>query len=176
MVDICMWLSSALIAECVLLECFNFSRYRSRRFAVISSISGTILTIGTHFHEIIARRPLPDPIHIIHKTLRVCHVILPLTVHFLGSILMIVNITRRTLLVHSRDDFFQVFIEKSIKRKHCFVPPFLTILSNFPHLILHLKDECENARNINILRLHVAFNILICLLPSITFFIYIFPS
>ncbi|CAF3134115.1 unnamed protein product [Rotaria socialis] len=62
MVDICMWLSSALIAECVLLECFNFSRYRSRRFAVISSISGTILTIGTHFHEIIARRPLPDPI------------------------------------------------------------------------------------------------------------------
>ncbi|CAM4795366.1 unnamed protein product [Rotaria magnacalcarata] len=191
MVDICMWLSSALIVEFVLLECFNFNLYRSRRFAVISSISGTILTIGTHFHEIIARRPLPDPIRaslysctfafplpldIIDKTLRVCHVILPLTVHFLGIIVMIVNITRRTLLVHSRDDFFHVFIEQCIKRKHFFVPPFLIILSNLPHLILHLKGECEDARNINILRLHIAFNILIYLPPSITFFVYIFPS
>ncbi|CAF5056026.1 unnamed protein product, partial [Rotaria sp. Silwood1] len=48
--DTCMWLSSTLIIEFVLLECFNFDIYRSRRFSIISSIIGLLITIGTHMH------------------------------------------------------------------------------------------------------------------------------
>ncbi|CAF3692187.1 unnamed protein product [Rotaria sp. Silwood1] len=189
--DTCMWLSSTLIIEFVLLECFNFDIYRSRRFSIISSIIGLLITIGTHMHEIIARRPLPDlmhpnlysctfayplPLDIIDKILRTCHVIIPLTIHFIASIFMLMSITRRTLFVRDRTDYFRVFIIQCIKRKHFFIPPLFIILSNLPHLILHLKDECEDARNISILRIHIAFNILVYLPPSITFFIYIFPS
>ncbi|CAF3136083.1 unnamed protein product [Rotaria sp. Silwood2] len=191
MADNCMWLSSVLIIEFVLLECFNFNIYRSRRFSVLSSTIGLILTIGSHMHEIIARRPLPDPMHpdsysctfaytlpldIIDKILRVCHVIIPLAIHFIGSICMLISITRRTLLVRDRKDYFSVFISACIKRKHFFVPPLFIIVSNLPHLILHLKDQCEDARDISLLRTHIAFNILVYLPPSITFLIYIFPS
>ncbi|CAF0919287.1 unnamed protein product [Rotaria sordida] len=188
---VCMWLSSILIIEFVLLECFNLSLYRSRRFSVISSIICLLLTIGTHMHEIIARHPLPDPMHpdsysctfayplpldIIDKILRVCHIIIPLGIQFIGSICILISITRRTLLVRDRYDYCQVFISEFIKRKHFFVPQLFIILSNLPHVILHLKDQCEDAPNISLLRIHVAFNILVYLPPSMTFFIYIFPS
>ena len=187
----CMWLSTALVIEFTLLESFNLSLYRSRRFSVISSITVLLITSVSHIHELIARRPLPDPfqtgsytctfvyslpLDVIDKVLRTSHVTLPCTIQFIASIFMLINITRRTLLVHSRDDYFQVFINQCIKRKHFFIPPLAIIVSNLPHLILHLKDECEDAREISILRLHIAFNILVYLPPSITFFIYIFPS
>ena len=68
-----------------------------------------------------------------------------------------------------------MFISECVKRKHFFVPPFLIILSNLPHVILHLKDVCEDARDTSLLRTHIAFNILVYLPPSVTFFIYIYP-
>lgn len=189
--DICMWLSALLVIEFVLLECFNLNIYRSRWFSLISSIICFILTSSSHFHEIIARRPLPDvnqsnsytctfiyplPLDIIDKILRAIHVTVPCTIHFIAIICILINVTQRTLMVRDRHDTIQVFINEFIKRKHFFVPPLIIIISNLPHLILHLKDACEDARNISILRMHVAFNILVYLPPSVTFFIYIYPS
>ncbi len=189
--DVCMWLSALLVIEFVLLECLNFNLYRSRWFSILSSIIGILLVSGSHLHEIIARRPLPDsnqpdsytctfiyplPLDIIDKTLRTCHVTIPCAIHFIASISILISITRRILIVRGRHDFFRVFLNECIKRKYFFVPPLFIILSNLPHLILHLKDVCEDARNISLLRLHVAFNILVYLPPSITFFIYIYPS
>jgi hypothetical protein len=189
--DTCMWLSALLVIEFVLLECFDLNLYRSRWFSVLSSIIGFVLTSGSHAHEIIARRPLPDPdeinsytctfiyplpLDIIDKVLRVCHIIIPCAIHFIASICILISITRRTLFVRARHDTFRVFINECIKRKHSFVPALFIILSNLPHLILHLKDKCEDAHNISLLRTHIAFNILVYLPPSITFFIYIYPS
>lgn len=191
MVDVCTWLSALLVIEYVLLECFNFNLYRTRWYSAISSTIAILLISGSHLHEIIARRPKsnPDQLHsytctyiyslpldIIDKVLRACHVIIPCAIHFIASICILISITRRTLLVRDRNDLFRVFIDECIKRKYFFVPPFIIILTNLPHLILHLKDECEDARNISLLRLHVSFNILVYLPPSITFFIYIYPS
>jgi hypothetical protein len=189
--DVCMWLSSLLVIEFILLEVFDLNIYRSRWFSVISSIICIILTSGSHLHEIIARRPTPDsiqpnsysctfiytlPLDIIDKILRAAHIIIPCAVHFIGSIWMLISITQRIMVVRGRPDYIRVFIAECIKRKHFFVPPLFIILSNLPHLILHLKDSCEDARNISLLRLHVAFNILVYLPPSVTFFIYIYPS
>jgi hypothetical protein len=189
--DVCMWLSALLVIEFILLECFDLSIYRSRRFSVLSTIICIILTSGSHLHELIGRRPSPDPdqpnsytckymysstVDTIDKVLRAIHVIIPCTIHFTASIWMLISMSRRTMRVRDRHDFCRIFGAACIKRKHFFVPPLFIILSNLPHLILHLKDTCEDARDISLLRLHVAFNILVYLPPSVTFFIYIYPS
>ncbi len=189
--DTCMWLSALLVIEFVLLECFGLNLSRSRRFSVLSSLLCLILISGSHLHEIITRRPSPDPnelnsytctfiyalpVDIIDKTLRTVHVTIPCCIHFIASMCILLSITQRVLIVRGRHDFFRVFLNQCIKRKYVFVPPFFIVLSNLPHLILHLKDACEDARDISILRTHVAFNILVYLPPSMTFFIYIYPS
>ncbi|CAF1183368.1 unnamed protein product [Adineta steineri] len=189
--DTCMWLSALLAIEFVLLECFNLNVYRSRWFSIISSILCFLLVGGSHLHEIIIRRLLPDPyqpssytctfiyplpLDIIDKIFRTSHIIIPCSIHFITSICILTSMTQRILLVYSRHDYFQVFINECIKRKHFFIPPLFIILSNCPHLILHLKDLCEDVRNTTLLRIHIALNILVYLPPSITFFIYIYPS
>jgi hypothetical protein len=189
--DVCMWLNTLLVIEFVLLECFNFNLYRSRRFSIVSSIITIVLVSGSHLHEMIARRPTSDPddphvyictfiyplpVDIIDKVLRACHVILPCSIDFIGSICILISITHRILMVRGRKDLFRVFINQCIKRKYFFVPPLSIILTSLPHLILHLKDECEDARDTFILRLHIAFIILAYLPLCTTFFIYIYPS
>lgn len=191
MADSCMWLSALLAIEFVLLECFELNAHRTRRFSLIAFLITSVLVIGSHLHEIIARYPQPDPMQpdsysckfiyplpldLIDKILRVCHVIIPCTIHFVSSIAILTSITRRILLVRDRTDFWRVFFLECVKRKHFFVPPFCFILFNLPHLILHLKDVCEDARDISILRLHVSLNILVYLPSALTFFIYIYPS
>lgn len=79
-------------------------------------------------------------------------------------------------MVRGRTDFFRIFIQECFKRKYVFIPPLSIIIANLPHLILHLKYQCEDARNIQILRRHVSFNILVYLPACMTFFIYIYPS
>ena len=87
-----------------------------------------------------------------------------------------ISITRRIIMVRGRTDFFHVFVRECFKRKYVFIPPTFIIIANLPHLILHLIDECEDARDIVILRRHVSFNILVYLPACMTFFIYIYPS
>ena len=189
--DICMWISALLAIEFILLEWFNLSLYRTRRFAMISSIICFVLVTGSHLHEIIARGPKPYPnepnlytctfiytlpVDIIDRTLRACHIIIPCTIHFISSLLILISITRRIIMVRGRTDFFHVFVRECFKRKYVFIPPTFIIIANLPHLILHLIDECEDARDIVILRRHVSFNILVYLPACMTFFIYIYPS
>ena len=189
--DTCMWISVLLVIEFVLLEWFNLNLYRSRRFSMISSLICIILISGSHLHEIIARRPLPDPhyiksysctfiyplpLDIIDKVLRACQVIIPCAIHFIASVCILISITRRIIIVRGRKDFCRIFLSECLKRRYMFVPPLFIILSNLPHLILHLKDACEDARDLSLLRIHVSFNILVYLPPTITFFIYIYPS
>jgi hypothetical protein len=189
--DTCTWLSTLLVIEFVLLECVELSIYRTRWFSVISSLIVLLVATGSHFHEIIARRPLVDPkqtgsytctfiyplpLDILDRVFRIIHVIIPCAIHFIASMCILINITQRIIIVRDRHDYFRIFLSECIKRKHCFVPPLFIILSNLPHLILHLKDMCEDARNTSLLRLHVAFNILVYLPPCVTFFIYIYPS
>ncbi|UJR22878.1 hypothetical protein I4U23_025907 [Adineta vaga] len=189
--DTCMWLSALLAIEFVLLERFNWNLYRTRRFSVISSLICLIIIASSHLHEIIARRPLPDvqdpsaysctfiyplPIDIFDKILRTSHIIIPCMIHFFTSLCIFSSMTRRILLLYSREDYFQVFITECIRRKHFFIPPFVIILFNLPHLILHLKDACEDARDTFLLRMHISFNIFVYFPSTITFFIYIYPS
>lgn len=108
MSDTCMWISALLAIEFVLLEWFNLSLYRSRLFAMISSIICFTLVTSSHLHEVIARGPKPNldqpnlytctyiytlPVDIIDKVLRTCHVIIPCTIHFISGMLILLSIT-----------------------------------------------------------------------------------
>jgi hypothetical protein len=189
--NVSMWLSACLAIEYTLLECFNMNLYRTRWVSFVSSIVIFLFVSATHLHEIIARHPIADPkdarlysctfiyslpLDLIDKILRICHVVIPCIIHFISSCTILICITRRNLFLGSRQDYIRTFLHQCMQRRYLFIPPVCFITSNLPHLILHLKNACQDARNISQLRFHIASNILVYLPLAFTFLIYIYPS
>ena len=189
--NMCTWISALLAIEFLLLECFNYNLHRTRRFSIISFSFTFLLVIGSHLHEIIGRRPLADPyrpdvysctfiypvsLDTIDKVLRALHVLIPCSIHFISTVIILISISRRTVFTRGLNNHWSAFGRTCLKRKHFFVPPLWIIICNVPHLVLHLIDKCEDARELGILQRHVTLNILVYLPPASTFFIYIYPS
>jgi hypothetical protein len=191
MYDTSVLIATLLAIEFVLLECFNFNLNRSRWLSIILSIIIFLITFSLRINILVARRPISDshrsglytcifihPVDIVTtgKIALSIHALVPTIIQLIASLCLLISITRRIGFVFARQDFVRIFLKECRKRKHFFVPLLFTIFTVLPHLFLHLRDECEDARDLSILRLHLSFNILAYLPQSLTFFIYIYPS
>ena len=189
--DCCIWVSALVAIEFFIIELFSVNLHRTRWYSFIVSSIVFIIIFGSHTHEILGRYPFENendpysyscksiytlPVDLIDKILRVLHVIIPCSIHFICALSILIQITIRACHVRNTKNYLGMFFTQCVKRKHFVVPPIFIILFNTPHLILHLKDQCEDARDTILLRTHISFNIMVYIPAASVFFIYIYPS
>ena len=199
---LCLWISAFVSLERVLIQCFHYSLYRSRRQAVINSMLLILLTAAANITTFIGWN---SAVHPIIPKMRLCrfrqfpahwklvdeivnsmyiHFVTPLILHVLSIVCVMANIVRRKIILTDakRCDWIKIICQQLKKHREFFIPPILILTCTLPHVLLinlsttHPQRSCLKS-NMNVyLRLHIALDVLYYSPQTIVFFTYIYPS
>ena len=196
---ICLWSAAFVSVERILIQCFHFSIYRSRRCAVITSLILIVLTMSASITWFIGPQTVPHPIA---PTIYLCefrqlqsnwelvdeiitsiyiHVVIPWFLHALSILFTLNHIIRHKIILRDaeRTEWTRIMWQQLKKHKDFFIPPIVIIICTMPHEILasgYTTQPCVESKLSFYLRLHIAFDFLHFLPHTLGFFIYIYPS
>ena len=199
-ISLSLWTSSFIAVECMLIECFNYSLYRTRKYSVTFSVILFSLTFLTHITEFKRRKLKPDPIlpnvyrctrqdfEGSEKTWEIfdtiftreyLHIAVPCLLHLISTIFILRHIVKHKIIMNEiENQFWQILILQLKKHQQFLIPPILFILCTLPRLLLELIKSryCLESNMTFILRIYIIFNYIYYLPQTIPFFIYVYPS
>ncbi|CAF5069660.1 unnamed protein product, partial [Rotaria sp. Silwood1] len=199
-ISLSLWTSSFIAAERMLVECFDYSLYRTRKYSFIFSIILLNLIFLTHITEFKRRKLKPDPIlpniyrctsddfewsektwKIIDRILtrEYLHIGVPCLLHLISTIFILTHIVKHKIYINEiENQFWQILLIQLKKHKDFLIPPILFILCTLPRLLLELITSryCLEFNMKFILRMYILFRYIYYLPQTIPFFIYVYPS
>ena len=199
-ISLSLWTSSFIAVECMLIECFNYSLYRTRKYSVTFSIILFSLIFLTHITEFKRRKLKPDPIlpniyrctrqdfeesekawEIFDKILtrEYLHIGVPCLLHLISTIFILRHIVKHKINMNEiENQFWQILLIQLKKHKQFLIPPLLFILCTLPRLLLELIKSryCLEFNMTFVLRIYIIFYYIYYLPQTIPFFIYVYPS
>jgi hypothetical protein len=199
---LCLWTGAFVSIERVLIQCYNYSFYRSRKYAITISVLLILLTAAANITAFIGWK---SAVHPIVPSMRLCkfrqfpahwklvdeivnsmyiHFVLPWILHVLSIICVLINIIRRKIILTDteRCDWSKIMCQQLKKHKSFFIPPIIILTCTLPHVLLtnlggsSTQNSCLKSTINAYLRLHIAFDFLYYSLQTIGFFTYIYPS
>ncbi|CAF1048248.1 unnamed protein product [Didymodactylos carnosus] len=199
-ISLSLWTSSFIAVERLLIECFNYSLYRTRKYSFIFSMILFNLIFLTHITEFKRRKLKPDPISpniyrctydhfewsdetwdIIDRIGRRehLHIGVPCFLHLISTISILIHIVKHKIYINEAENqFCQVLLIQVKKHKDFFIPPILIILCSLPRLLFELitPRDCLESNMKFKLRMCIVFRYIYYLPQTIPFFIYVYPS
>jgi hypothetical protein len=199
---LCLWIGAFVSIERVLIQCFKYSLYRSRKYAVIISVLLILLTAAANITTFIGWK---SSVHPIIPSMRLCafrqfpanwklidaivnsmyiHFVTPWILHILSIICVLIHIVRRKVIFTGakRCDWSKIMCQQLKKHKDFFIPPIIIITCTLPHVLLinlssfGIQRPCLKLNMNAYLRLHLALDFLYYSPQTIGFFTYIYPS
>ena len=196
---ICLWSAAFVSVERVLIQCFHFNIYRSRRFSIITSLLLVVLAMAASMTWFIGPQTVPHPIV---PTIYLCefrqlqsnwklvdeiitsiyiHVVIPWFLHILSILCTLGHIIRHKIILRGaeRTEWTRIMWQQLKKHKDFFIPPIVIIICTMPHEILasgYTTQPCVESNTSFYLRLHITFDFLHLLPQTLGFFIYIYSS
>jgi hypothetical protein len=199
---LCLWTGAFVSIERVLIQCYKYSFYRSRKYAVTISVLLILLTAAANITSFIGWK---SAVHPIVPHMRLCkfrqfpthwklvdkivnsmyiHFVIPWILHVLSIISVLIHIIRRKIILTDaeRRDWNKIMCQQLKKHKSFFIPPIIILTCTLPHVLLTnlggsgTQNPCLKSNMNAYLRLHIAFDFLYYSLQTIGFFTYIYPS
>ncbi|CAF1239045.1 unnamed protein product [Rotaria sordida] len=199
-ISLSLWTSSFIAAERMLIECFGYSLYRTRKYSFIFSIILLNLIFLTHITEFKRRKLKPDPIlpniyrctsddfewsekpwKIIDRILtrEYLHIGVPCLLHLISTIFILPHIVKHKIYINETENqFWQILLIQLKRHKDFLIPPILVMLCTLPRLLVELitSQYCLDFNMKFILRIYILFRYIYYLPQTIPFFIYVYPS
>ncbi|CAF1210223.1 unnamed protein product [Rotaria sp. Silwood1] len=199
---LCLWTGAFVSIERVLIQLFKYSLYRSRKNAIIISVSLILLTTAANITTFIGWK---SAVHPIVLNMRLCkfrqfplhwklvdeivnsmyiHFVTPWILHVLSIACVLIDIIRHKIALTDADrcNWNTIMCQQLKKHKDFFIPPILILTCTLPHVLLTnfsdsiTQHDCSKSNMNAYLRLHIALDFLSYLLQTIGFFTYIYPS
>ncbi|CAF2877468.1 unnamed protein product [Rotaria sp. Silwood2] len=197
-----LWTGAFVSIERVLIQLYNYSLYRSRKYAVIISVLLILLTAAANITTFIGWQSAAHPIV---TNMRLCkfrqfpahwklvdeivnsmyiHTVIPWILHVLSIVFVLIDIIRHQIILTGakRCDWRKIICQQLKKHKDFFLSPILILTCTLPHVLLinlfgsSTSHVCSKSNMNAYLRLHIAFDFLYYSLQTIGFFTYIYPS
>jgi hypothetical protein len=199
---LCLWVGAFVSIERVLIQCYKYSFYRSRKYAVIISALLILLTAAANITAFIGWK---SAVHPVIPNMRLCrfrqfpphlklvdeivnsmyiHFVIPWILHVLSIVCVLINIIRRKIIFTDakRCDWSKIMCQQLKNHKDFFIPPIIILTCTLPHVLLTnlsssiTQHPCLKSNMNAHLRLHIVFDFLYYSLQTIGFFTYIYPS
>ena len=199
---LCLWTGALVSVERVLIQCFKYNFYRSRKCAIIISGLLILLTAVANITTFIGWQ---SAVHPIVPNMRLCkfrqfpvhwklvdeivnsmyiHFVTPWFLHVLSIVCVLIHIIRRKIILTDveRCDWSKIMRQQLKKHKDFFIPPILILICTLPHVLLtnlsgsNTQYSCLKSNMYIYLRLHIALDFLYYSPQTVGFFTYIYPS
>ena len=199
--DLCLWMSAFIAVERVFIQFNYYSIYRTRKYSVIILIIlFLIVSSGSGLYAVgrtIEKSPVQSTTlyactfqHFPNENVKIAYkvmgsiypqVVIPLLLSFLSIVLTLTHIIRHKITLNALqlNSWQSLIMQQILKHKDFFIPPLVIIICTLPEKIL--ANACgtycvEKTMQRFYMRLHIAFDFLLCMPLVLTFFIYIYPS
>lgn len=191
--DGAIFFTTAIAVERTFIECWNLSLHGTRKRGLLICITISIFVASSNIDEIFLRGLSVDPTgdhvciyefdgrpmwHQWDTIFSYIHIIIPCLLHLVCSLCTLTTIARRKTIIHSiQRGFLSLWFKQWYHHRDFFFPPLCIIVCLLPHGLLgHLLNTCIPYSDKALLRVHIAFVLLLFVPQIFSFILYVYPN